>query len=87
MRGADGRLGQIDIGGQLAIVPGEREEWISLRAGESRDHLHLLLGLDPRHQSEISGGFVNRGVLMFGWGNEELPKQFGDLFILELLPD
>jgi hypothetical protein len=39
----------VDLGGHIAMKPSERREWITLRAGEIRDGLGMVLGVSPEY--------------------------------------
>jgi len=76
-------------GGAFFQHPSEREEWITLKAGEVRENLHLLVGIDPsflpnERKINLHGVVV---VTPGGWGNHELPKNFFDLFILDIVTE
>ena len=73
------------IGGQLVMRPSERQEWISLRAGEVKDGLGMVMGVHPQSVPTETPVHI-AGVPMIqleGWSNDELPKEFLGLFRLE----
>ena len=76
-------------GGQFFNHPSEREEWVKLKAGEVRENLHLLTGVHPAYVPNENAWNIDgvSVVVPSGWGNQDLPKNFYDLFILDLLPD
>ena len=76
------------VGVQVVMVPSEREEWITLAAGEAREHLGLVLGVHPSSAPDMTPiHAAGVGIVMpGGWGNEELPKEFFGLYRLEIQP-
>jgi len=73
------------VGGAVGVRPVESEEWITLRAGESREGLGLVLGISPRSLPQqpvihISGIPM---VLMPSYSPQTLPKDFFGLLRLE----
>lgn len=76
----------VRIGEHIAMKPSEREEWVSLRAGQVRDGLGLVLGVHPGSLPNEEPIHVE-GIPMIlgdGWSNEDLPKEFHGLFRLEV---
>jgi len=76
----------VHLGNQVAMKPTEHEEWISLRAGEVREGLGLVLGVHPKSLPSEPPIHVE-GIPMIigsGWSNEELPKEFYGLYRLEM---
>ncbi len=74
------------IGDLLMMRPAEREEWVTLRQGEVRSGLGLVIGVHPRSCPAEMAIHV-RGVPMVmseSWSNEDLPKEFFGLFRLEV---
>ncbi len=80
-------LKDVTIRAYVRLKPhGEREEWISMRAGEVREGLGMLLGVHP---SSAPGQPVVhvRGIAMImgdGWSPDQLPMDFLGLFRLEV---
>jgi len=75
----------VRIGTQTVMKPSEQEEWISLRAGEVRDGVGLVLGVHPASLPNEIATHV-QGVPMIltaGWSNADLPKEFFGLYRLE----
>ena len=64
-----------NIGTDHIFRPSEREEWITLRAGEVRDGLGLVLETHPKHGLALA----EQGFL-----DGDLPKEFGGLYRLEI---
>lgn len=77
------------LGNELVMRPAEREEWIPLRAGESREHLGLVLGVHPRSLPDVAPIHI-KGVAMVlpeeNWSPEQLPREFFGLYRLEVQP-
>jgi hypothetical protein len=78
-----------DIGGHVVLAPTESQQWVSLRAGEVRDGLGLVVGVHPKccpdeRAVSLQGVSIVTGQ---GWSNSELPKEFYGLFRLECHAD
>ena len=76
----------IRLGNQVVMKPTEHEEWVSLRAGQFRDGLGLVIGVHPNSLPDESPTHV-KGVPMIigeGYSSEELPKEFHGLYRLEV---
>jgi hypothetical protein len=76
----------VDYGGHIFMKPDERQEWVSLRAGEVRDGLGLVIGIHPSCIPDETPTHVT-GVAMIlteGWSNDQLPKEFFGLYRLEV---
>ena len=75
------------LGDSVFMRPSEREEWISLRAGEVREGLGLVLGVAPRSAPDQTPVHIH-GIAMVlpdeGWSSDDLPKEFFGLFRLEV---
>jgi hypothetical protein len=77
------------VGDQTVLAPSEHDEWITLRAGETREHLGLVLGVHPASAPQ---GFAIEieGVAIVipdeSWGPEQLPKEFFGLYRVEVQP-
>ena len=79
----------VPVGNQYATIPSETEEWVTLRLGEARSGLGLVLGVHPSSAPGEQAISYNGGPQMVsagGWSNEELPKEFLGLFRLEVEP-
>ncbi len=77
------------MGDQVVTVPSEREDWITLRAGETREHLGLVLGVHPSSAGHSAAIHVHGVGIVFpdeSWGPEDLPKEFFGLYRLEVQP-
>jgi len=73
------------LGSQIFMRPSERQEWVSLRAGEIRDDLGLVIGVHPNcipSERPVSANGVS--MVMIDWKEEALPKEFFGLFRLEI---
>ncbi len=78
------------VGDQTVMVPSEREEWITLRAGETREHLGLILGAHPSSAPDALAMNVDGVSIAFpdeSWGPENLPKEFFGLYRIEVQPE
>jgi len=79
----------VNRGGHILMKPEERQDWVSLRAGEVRDGLGLVIGVHPNCVPNQPPMHV-RGVAMIlteGWSNDQLPKEFFGLYRLEVSKD
>ena len=79
----------VNRGGRILMKPGETQEWVSLRGGEVRDGLGLVIGVHPNCMPNQIPRYV-KGVPMIltdTWSNDELPKEFFGLFRLEVSGD
>lgn len=77
------------IGGAVGVRPRESEQWISLRAGEVRGGLGLILGIAPQclpRESAITVSGV-RMVLLPSYSPDTLPREFFGLLRLEAVAD
>jgi len=76
----------VRIGGQIAMKPSERDEWIQLKAGEVRDGLGLVIGVHPSSLPDHVPTHIHgiATVLSEGWSPDDLPKEFNGLYRLEV---
>lgn len=77
----------VRLGPSIVMKPGEREEWVTLRAGQVREGLGLVLGVHPNSLPEAEAWHINgvKMVLPESWSTADLPKDFFGLFRLEYL--
>lgn len=73
-------------GGHLLSRPSEEEQWITLRAGQTRENLFLISGVHPsclpgEKPTRLGGVSL---VLYPGWSDDQLPMEFHGLYRLEL---
>ena len=74
------------LGTDVITHPSERQEWIALKAGETRTGLGLVVGIHPSCRPDEIPTHVN-GVAMIigdGWLDGDLPKEFYGLFRLDV---
>lgn len=74
------------VGAAIGRRPAKRKEWVSLRAGEVREGLGMIVGVHPRScpgtvPTHIDGLPI---VMSPPWSNAGLPKEFFGLFRLEV---
>jgi hypothetical protein len=73
------------VGGGSPALP-ERQEWISLEAGEVRGGLNPVLGVHPNSLPNETPTVVERiviGLPTESWSPDDLPKEFFGLYRLE----
>jgi len=74
----------VEIGGVIGMRPYETREWISLRRGESRDGLGLLMGIDPHFLPQEQGLTVEgESFVPLSGSLDILPKDFFGLLRIE----
>jgi hypothetical protein len=76
----------VEMGGRVFMKPSEREEWISLSAGEVVRGLGLVIATHPASVPNVMPLNVHGISMVIGdsWGNEDLPKEFFGLYRLEV---
>ena len=74
------------LGSVIVMRPSEREEWISLRAGDVRDGLGMVIGAHPSSVPGETPVHIHGVAMVFieSWSDKELPKEFWGLFRLEV---
>jgi hypothetical protein len=74
-------------GNERIVVPSEKEEWVSLRAGECRENLGMILGVHPDYLPSETPLHVQGSPPMIcapSTADSDLPKEFFGLYRLEL---
>jgi hypothetical protein len=77
------------VGDETVMVPSECDEWITLRAGETREHLGLVLGAHPNSAPDALAVHVEGVSIALpdeSWAPEDLPKEFFGLYRLDVQP-
>ena len=70
----------VRIGDQVAFKPTNSQQWVSLRKGEVRDDISIVIGLDPRLFPEMDKICVGLNEWVIPYSDQEA---FRDLLQVE----